>query len=370
MNGKALIPLAAGLGIGGFALWMGFSTLKSARGSQKPAEDVQVWSAQADIPRGTEITAEMIAAVPFPTKLVPEGAITDQEQLLGRVPRLDAPAGLPILEKMLLAPGARAGIHVKPGFRAVAVKIDAGSGVDFHLEPGCFVDVVGSFTVRRDNRQETLARIIVENVEVAAVGPRVSPVRSGDLEEKTTKRTVRAVTLFVHPDDVPKLLLAEQKGKIKLSMRNDEDGGKVASRRAISDRELTGEVPEKETKEGESEDAKAAGSFLGRLRGMFTQPEVKPAPTPLQLAAGPPVLASPPWEIAIYRGQEREIVRFKDRDSRELVDDDAENPAQSGKVGPAAQQELRPPSTTAAALAASDEDKQDAEPEPMEEPQE
>lgn len=53
MNGKALVPLVAGLGIGGFALWMGFNTLKSARGAQQPRDDVQVWAAVDNIGRGS-----------------------------------------------------------------------------------------------------------------------------------------------------------------------------------------------------------------------------------------------------------------------------------------------------------------------------
>lgn len=317
MNGKALIPLAAGLGIGGFALWMGFNTLKSAQGAQKPVAETQVWGAQTDIPRGTEITEDMIGPLRFPASLVPKGALTDKEKLIGRVPRVDAAAGLPILDDMLLPAGTRPGIFVKSGYRAVAVQIDSGSGVDYHLEPGCFVDVVGSFSVRRPGaQQETLARTIIENVEVAAVGPWVSAVRR-DRDEEGSKgdRKVRAVTLFVRPEDVPKLLLAEQKGRIKLSLRSDDDGNPMAARKPVSDLELTGE------KAPVVEEPVAAqppsASFLGQLRQLLARASKKPR-------------VSKVWEVAVYRGQELETLRFKDRDSRELVPEGA-YPAPAGE---------------------------------------
>lgn len=310
MNGKALIPLIAGLGIGGFALWMGFNTLKSAQGAPRQVEVVEVWSANTDIPRGTQVTEEMVVPLSFPPELVPEGAVKDKTELVGRVPRLDAPAGLPILESMLMPPGARPGIHVKPGYRAVAVQIDSGSGVDYHLEPGSYVDVVGSFSVRRDGRPETLARTILENVEVAAVGPRLSPVTTEDGDKKHSSRVVRAVTLFVRPDDVPRLLLAEQKGRIKLSLRSDADTGRLLARDMVSDRELTGE-------EMTVADEAPSDTLFDRLKNMFAQPEESPDDG-LTIAVRPRVC--PVWEVAIYRGQQKETVRFKNRDSREQAE--------------------------------------------------
>ncbi len=320
MNGKALIPLVAGLGIGGFALWMGVQTLRSVRGAQRPVEQTTVWAAKETIARGAEINEEMLVSIPFPKSLMPEGAITDKDKLLGRVPNIDAPAGLPILESMLLPPGMRAGLHVKPGFRAVAVKIDESSGVDYHIQPGSFVDVVGSFQVRRARGNETLARTIVENVEIAAVGPRISAVEGRDEGEKQSSRSVRAVTLFVRPEDVPKLLLAEQKGKIKLGLRSDATGAdsdESSSTRMVSDAELTGEG-----KPG-GEDAKEGPSaFIDQIKKLLSPQAPQPAPT---APAPPPVVIEVPqdtWEVVVVRGDDRKSIRFKNRGSREVVGSD------------------------------------------------
>ena len=326
MNMKALIPLAAGLGIGGVALVLGINTLKSARAAQQPTAKVKIWAAREDIPRGAELKEEMLTEVAYAADALPKGAFKKKEDLIGRVPRLVAPEGLPILETMLSSPGTKSGISVKPGYRAVAVKIDAGSGVDFHLEPGSFVDVVGSFKVNRNGKSETIARTIVENVEVAAVGQRVSPTsgHEGDKKEKEKDRsqTVRAVTLFVQPEDVPKLLLTEQQGRIKLSMRCDPgapgDESSSHTNRWASDAELTGGPT---PSQAEPETAQAPETPLDWLRGLFAKPA---AESSLVAAVVPPrAPSSARWILKIYRGNKEEIVQFKGPDSRERVDDTA-----------------------------------------------
>jgi pilus assembly protein CpaB len=333
MNPKALIPLVAGLGIGGLALMLGINLLKSARAGQSPSAQVKLWAAKEDIPRGTELKESLLVEVAYPADLVPQGAFQQKEELVGRVPRLVAPGGLPILETMLSPQGTKPGIFVKPGYRAVAVKIDAGSGVDYHLEPGCFVDVVGSFKINRGGKSEIIARTIIESVEVAAVGPHVSPTTSTDEDRKQHEKdrgVVRAVTLFVKPEDVPKLLLTEQQGRIKLSMRGnpatevDESAPEVWAREG----ELTGDAVEPS-----AGPPTAAPTPLDWLRGLFAQPAGKAGPA---LAAAPTPPALPRWILKIYRGDKEEIVRFKNAESSERVDGSDDAAAASSAAQPVA----------------------------------
>ncbi len=322
MNAKALIPLLAGLGIGGLALVLGINTLKNARAGQRMTAKVKIWAAKEDVPRGAALREEMLAEVAWAADMVPPGAFKKKEDLVGRVPRLVAPAGLPILESMLSPPGTTPGIFVKPGYRAVAVKIDAGSGVDYHLEPGSFVDVVGSFKVKRDGRTETIARTIIENAEVAAVGPRVSPATGadGDKREKERGQAIRAVTLFVKPEQVPKLLLTEQEGRIKLSMRGLLDDSSLANAPWATDSELTGEVPVAAADETDPADAEQT-SPLDWVRGLFGGRPAAPQPTLALAAAAPP--PPPPvehWVLRIFKAGKEEVVQFKSADSWERVD--------------------------------------------------
>ena len=232
------------------------------------------------------------------------------------------------------------GVHVPPGYRAVAVRIDEGSGVDYHLEPGSHVDVVGYFKVRKRGQQETIARTLIENVEVAAVGARISAVAAE--EEAQSGRPTRAVTLLVQPDQVPILHLAEQQGKIKLSLRGDEDFQSLASDRVIREEEvLTGQVGDEEE---EQEGTPGLGGWFAGLFGQErSEPEPQQVQTPVMLAtAAPAIQPGPPpvpeWVVYVWRGQKQEIVRFKSRDSRERVGEGSESsaPATPGGAQPQA----------------------------------
>ncbi len=346
MSIKALIPLVAGLGIGGLALVLGINTLKSAAAAGRPTAKVQIWGAKEDIPRGTQLTEDLLVALAYPADLVPKGAFKKQEELLGRVPRVLAPAGLPILESMLTEPGTQPGIIVKPGYRAVAVKIDPSSGVDYHLEPGCFVDVVGSFRVRRQGRTETVARTIVENAEVAAVGQRLSPATvaagaggnsTGQRGRSTTSgrggggssgsnEQVRAVTLYVKPEQVPTLLLAEQQGRIKLSLRGYQEDQSRGPDHWVSEAELLGQAAEPDGQkavaearqrptEGPGSDASSPWGWLSKLFA------ARPTAAGSGAAEGSADAAAQlsRWILRIYRGNEEEVVEFAGVDSHERV---------------------------------------------------
>lgn len=360
MNVKALVPLVAGLGIGGVALKLGMSTLQQARAGQRTVAKVAVWAPKEDLPRGVEIREEMLQEMAFPTDLVPNGAFKekDKEKLVGRIPRTEAPAGLPVLESMLAPAGTTPGINPKAGFRAVAVNIDAGSGVDYHLEPGAFVDVVGSFRIKN----ETVAKTIVENAEIAAVGPRLSPAtgKAEDKEKDRSPQQVRAVTLFVKPDQVKKILLAEQQGKIKLSLRGADDTAEQKNDAFVSDRELLGLPAEEKEATGKS------GPVSNWLRDLLKR-SAKPAPV---LAAAPPQKVDEPWRVRIYRGPAEEQVQFKSRNSSErlngtgssdpgLFGNTRRSPA--GATPPAAERKPEPQKT---------EPTPEPEPEPVTEPQE
>lgn len=312
MNPRTIVPLVAGLCIGGLALKLGWNSLKQAQGS--PAPTVNVWAAREDIPRGTTIDESMLQTVAFPVKGVPASAIRekDKEQIVGRVPRVTAPGGLPVLDSMLLPAGARAGIFVKEGFRAVAVKVDESSSVDYHIEPGSHVDVVGFFTDPRGKRRETIARTLLENVEVAAVGQRISADEEDKSKAKsgssTSAKPARAVTLFVKPQDVPALLWAEQRGKLKLSMRGVEDVGSVGTSVTAIEESILGPNPEDQAeKEREAREAKSANSFLSRfLASAAAKPKPETIKATVKTAAdplAPPAAPKLAWRMRIIHGQ-------------------------------------------------------------------
>jgi Flp pilus assembly protein CpaB len=316
MNARALIPLVAGLGIGGLALKLGVDVLQNAKAGQNN-ERVQIWGARGEIPRGTAIDADMLQSFAYPSDVIPAGAFREKDKLVGRVARLVIPAGLPVLDALLAPANAKAGVFPPAGFRAIAVKIDESSGVDYHLEPGCFVDVIGSTKDRRAGGAK--AKTIVDNVEVAAVGERISPEEKpgaeGGKKAKDKGRPVRAVTLYVRPDQAKRVLLAEQEGPIKLCLRGSSD--QVGS--------IAAEPPDKleQLADENAENQGAAAGWLQTVFAQFKPSAVAVEEVPLALVAAAP--GPEPWILKIYRGNERETVQFKSRDSCERVSEQSES---------------------------------------------
>lgn len=330
MNPKALIPLVAGLAIGGFALKMGIDTLSKAKGA--PAPKTQLWGAIEDIPRGTTIDETMLKAIAFPVDLVPEGAFQKKEDVVGRVPRIAAPAGLPLLESMLLPPGTKPGLWVKPGYRAVAVKVDETAAVSNHILPGAHVDVVAYFRVRQGRKSEMIARTLLEDIEVAAVGQQLSVVQE---EEDGSKRAkpARSISLFVKPEQVPILHLAEQQGKLKLSLRGQEDVSSDETQEPIKADQIFGLRQEPEEKESK-------GGLLASLFSAFKpqeKPETQPEPVVQDVLpeadAQEPETVDPPyaWVMAVCNGSQQQLMAWPTVDS---IDGKVLPPSEEVHTGP------------------------------------
>lgn len=313
MSGKSLIPLVIGLGIGGFALKLVFDTVKRAQGA-KP-EIVAVWAAAEDIPRGVAIEETMITAMQYPSSNVPQGAFKKKEDLIGRVPRTTAPAGLPLMESILLPPGAKPGLWVKPGYRAVSIKIDESSGVSNLLQPGSSVDVVGYFNVVRNKKRETISRTLIENVEVAAVGARISA--GNENQDGKVAPPARAVTLFVKPNDVPTIHLAEQQGKIKLSMRSSEDGSEHAGDDSATSADVIGWTDETVAATAPTED------MMARVQALLEERDKALAERLDELNKNAPALAGgigkPAWVMTVWNGDNRSDLGWTSLDSMEPI---------------------------------------------------
>ena len=156
---------------------------------------------------------------------------------------------------------------------------------------------------RRDSKQEIVARTLIENVQVAAVGQKLQPGSSEQADKSGKGKPARAVTLLCRPEFVPKLHLAEQRGKIKLSMRNEIEGNepdKVAS--STTEDEILGVRHDNEKQEP---------GFMDKLTAMFQARSAESAKAQAAVAANPPQApeapAEPPkpppaWVMNVWNG--------------------------------------------------------------------
>ena len=222
MKSKALIPLAVGLLVGVIAIKYSMD-LSKPKGALGDSELTTVLVARKDIPATAEIVAEMLVIAKSPrSPLIPADVFHKPDDLIGRVAVKSIPQGAPILPSMIAPPGTEPGliVRVKEGFRAVAVKIDESTGVGYLVKPGDWVDVLVVMDVKRGQRSrpETVSRVIVQRVQVGAVGQDL-----GEITEEGNNTHAKSVTLLVKEEDVPKLHLAQTRGKITLAMRGQQD---------------------------------------------------------------------------------------------------------------------------------------------------
>lgn len=332
MNPKALIPLIGGLGVAGLAGKFGWDYIQKAQA--KPANLVTLWAVTQEVARGVAIDESMLTPVRFPPDAIPADALADKAKIVGRVPHTGCPAGLPILDNMLLPPGTKAGMYVPPGMRAVAVKVDEGSGVDFHLRPGDHVDVIGFFQVRANGRDETIARTLIENVEIGAVGPQIASDKPAKADSKDAKsaeskydKPPRAITLYVPPAAVPQLHLAEQRGKLKLAMRNDDDSTKDTDRKTTEESELLGLASNKKAPETGPMPAGWQEQVSHMMETFFQEKSARAAAQPSE--SGPEVESAPTnyaWQMTVYNGAEKLRLAWKDAKSGQPIDITGETP--------------------------------------------
>lgn len=232
MNRKAIIPLVVGLGIGLLAVKFAVSTIRKAQASGGARQTVTVVRAKQDIAAHEEIQKDMVETVETADNLfVPAKERMDKvESAIGRVTAKPIQRNSPVLLTMLAPEGTRPGMvgRIPQGFRAVSVKIDEVSGVAYQMQPGDWVDVIVVMDIDAGikGKKETIAEVILQHIQVAAIG------YGSDAEgEKTPSKMkpAKSATLLVPEEEVPKLHLAGTRGKITLAMRGEDDQVRNAS---------------------------------------------------------------------------------------------------------------------------------------------
>ncbi len=226
MNRRAIIPLVVGLGIGLLAVKFAIDTIRKAQASSESNKMVTVVRAKLDISAHEEIQKDMVETVETTDSLfAPANERMDKvEMAIGRVAAKPIPKNAPVLLTMLAPEGTRPGMvgRIPQGYRAVSVKIDEVSGVAYQMQPGDWVDVIVVMDIDAGTKgkKETVAEVILQHIQVAAIGYGTNP----EAEASQSKmKPAKSATLLVPEEDVPKLHLAGTRGKITLAMRGEDD---------------------------------------------------------------------------------------------------------------------------------------------------
>lgn len=242
MNIRSLLTILFGTALAGGASYMVMNFSDTGAGAAEaldvPMQEVVV--AQSEIGFGEVIEPRMLAMQAWPADAVPAGVYLNKDVLFeGDEPRR-ALANLYPGELLLAAkvsnPGERVSLVQKltPGYRAMAIRVNAETAVGGFVTPGDFVDVV----MTQGGGQDMRAVTILQNVRVIGVDQIAEELQNQAI-------VARTITVEVMPTDGQKLALAQKAGELSLSLR-DLDAPELESIPEIGLADLFAPEPEPE----------------------------------------------------------------------------------------------------------------------------
>ena len=191
-----------------------------------PVREIEVRSTQIVVAArpvavGAMLTKDDVKLVPWPARAVVPGTFTATDAVVNRGVLDELSENEPITESRLAPLGSGGGLPptIKPGMRALSIKVNEVIGVAGFVVPGTHVDLI--VTAKGSaGREETMARIVVSNLEVLTAGTRYDQEQSRK-DGKPVPTSV--VTLLVTPEDAERIALAQVEGQLSLALRNPLD---------------------------------------------------------------------------------------------------------------------------------------------------
>ncbi|MBN1966419.1 MAG: hypothetical protein JW910_17345 [Anaerolineae bacterium] len=115
-----------------------------------PIQFVEIVIAVQELPRGIRIPAENAVELRrWPLESVPFNALTDVDEVIGSIARIDIPRESPVLSTMVVESlqdvadvGSDAAAIMPSGLVAVSVPMDRFTGVAYAIRPGDYVDII------------------------------------------------------------------------------------------------------------------------------------------------------------------------------------------------------------------------------------
>ena len=236
------IGLAVVAAIGAFGILSNFGGGSSNSSGFGATANVVV--AATDIKAGTKITPDMLDIATLPTRAVVAGAITDKSAVVGLTTLYPLQKNDQISAATLGQSEQDLGFTnvIPPGMRAISIPVTESTMVGGLIVAGDHVDVTAVYN-RTSANGVAQASTLLQDVLVLSVGQTTAkPVARLDAngtplaadsqivqppDNTSAKPTAKTVTLAVNPQDVATIALAQDQGKIYLSLRPPGDNATV-----------------------------------------------------------------------------------------------------------------------------------------------
>jgi len=232
----AFLVFGFGIALAGGGVFFVSEFLKEQRAGSANLEmqTVRVLVAKQKLAPDTVIGVQHLKWVDWPRWTLPPGAFTSTEALLGdkadqkRYVRRTIEPSEPILDGKVWGLGESGSIQTKfkDDMRAVAIQVNAVTGVAGFVTPGDRVDIL--YTRKTD--QGYVSSVPLADIEILAVDQSKG-------SESVSVRVSRTVTVMVTTKQAQKLAIAQQIGKLSLILRGT-DATTAADNRPVQSDEL------------------------------------------------------------------------------------------------------------------------------------
>ena len=215
MNRRFIMALAASSLFGLVAILVFQQILKNRLDTVSHLGQTQIVYAASKIPAGTTIAPHQLKLVYQEAQSIPEGSFANMQDAVGRVPVVDVEPNLPVTTKNTTS-SDKAGTltSLKPGMRAVSIRVDEASSVSGFARPGSYVDV--GAVLSPSSNSKPISKVLVQNLRVLAYGRETQAKTEG-------QRSSGTVTLEVTPAQASMLALAGREGPLYLILRHPAD---------------------------------------------------------------------------------------------------------------------------------------------------
>ena len=180
-----------------------------------PVKKTYVLVADKNLPTGTLIKENLLTWQAWPDAKLHRSYLikgeSDLEELVGSVVRRAISAGEPVSAGRLVKPGTRGFLAavLRPGYRAVSLRINATSSISGLVFPGDRVDVILTPTVNAKRVSET----VLTNVRILAIDQQTN-------DQTQAPKVGKHATFEVTPKQAEMFSVLTDMGKLSLSLRS------------------------------------------------------------------------------------------------------------------------------------------------------
>lgn len=190
---------------------------------------VKVIGAAEDLPKGAKIDEKDLAIVNIDRRNASKAVPLDQRNaLIGRKLLMKVSRAEPIFWMEIEGADASGGLSlaslIQNKLRAISIPVAGSSAVSGMIQPGDYVDILGTFTLpskKTPGESEIATLTLLQNVTVLATGQRLAKTAE---QKGAAASSYSSITVEVTPREAELLVFAQQvQGRLTMTLRNPSD---------------------------------------------------------------------------------------------------------------------------------------------------